>query len=142
MDVGTTGGMVKRVLQAVAGLMKPPKESPAAPAAHTSSGPSQPATSQPGESSAPSIAVTCIKRMWLQSDSHQGQDCDAFLFELEVRGFLPVKWDRPLPATLPHRIALYQLGSAVHHTYVFSMMYYCCEGLFPIVSVWLVRLCL
>ncbi|KAK9861005.1 hypothetical protein WJX84_000178 [Apatococcus fuscideae] len=49
VDVGTTGGMVKRVLQAVAGLMKPPKESPAAPAAHTSSGPSQPATSQPGD---------------------------------------------------------------------------------------------
>ncbi|KAK9833876.1 hypothetical protein WJX74_008569 [Apatococcus lobatus] len=36
VDVGTTGGLVKRVLQAVAGLMKPPKEHEAAqPAAAT-----------------------------------------------------------------------------------------------------------
>ena len=54
VDVGTTGAMVKRVLQAVAGLMKPPKDAATPPRdAPADASASQPAAAQPG-------GCTCI----------------------------------------------------------------------------------
>ena len=85
VDVGTTGGLVKRVLQAVAGLMKPLKETEPAQSAPASTPSQQAAASAPGKSQKDQVLCTCLHLLLCQcSNALSAQVCFQHLQSVDM----------------------------------------------------------